>query len=142
VALSSLDAFAAQFTALTLTREQWTHAAHLRVGAWHVDRYGADEALNRLRRGIRVLNESFGNVNTDSAGYHETITAAYVRLIALFLARCDPSAPLEDKVGALLASPLADKSVLRAFWSRELMMSPRARASWVEPDLAPLALPF
>jgi hypothetical protein len=116
--------------------------AHLRVGAWHVDRYGADEALIRLRSGIRALNESHGNANTESAGYHETITGAYVRLITQFLARFDADASLEDKVRALLASPLADKSVLRAFWSREAMMSPHARAGWIEPDLAPLRLPF
>lgn len=138
---TSLEALVAGFANLTVPREQWTHAAHLRVGTWHVDRYGADEALIRLRRGIRALNESYGNVNSDSAGYHETITAAYVRLIALFLAQRDAQQPLEDKVAALLDSPLAAKDVLGRFWSCELLFSPRARASWVEPDLAPLALP-
>jgi hypothetical protein len=137
-----LEALAAQFSACTLPREQWTHAAHLRVGAWHVDRYGADEALRRLRSGIRALNESHGNLNSDSAGYHETITVAYVRLIAMFLAGFDAGVALEDKVSRLLASPLSTKDVLRTFWSRAALMSPVARARWVDPDLAPLALPW
>ena len=57
-------ALAARFTALTLPKEAWTHAAHLTVGTWHVDRYGAADALPRLRAGIRRLNESHGNENT------------------------------------------------------------------------------
>ena len=70
------DAVAARFAALTLPKHEWTHAAHLTVGVWHVDRYGAADALTRLRAGIRRLNESHGNVNTPASGYHETITAA------------------------------------------------------------------
>jgi hypothetical protein len=38
-----------------------------------------------------------------------------------------------------MASPLADRSVLLRFYSRESLMSNRARAVWVEPDLAPLS---
>ena len=62
------DALAARFTALTLRKDEWTHAAHLTVGAWHVDRYGAADALTRLREGIRRLNESHGNENSATAG--------------------------------------------------------------------------
>jgi hypothetical protein len=66
-----VDGLAAGFVACTLPREAWTHAAHLIVGMWHVDRYGADEALLRLRAGIRRLNESHGTPNSDDDGYHE-----------------------------------------------------------------------
>jgi hypothetical protein len=41
-------------------------------------------------------------------------------------------------VAALLESPLAAKSVLFTFYSRDRLMSTTARAAWVEPDLAPL----
>ena len=131
---------AARFSALTLPKEEWTHVAHLTVGAWHVDRYGAAEALGRLRDGIRRLNESHGNVNTPTSGYHETITAAYVTLLAAYLDACPPGLPLAVRVERLLAGPLAARDMLFTFYSREHLMSTDARARWVEPDLAPLGL--
>jgi hypothetical protein len=151
VPATSLDDLAAVFLAGTLPRQEWTHLAHLRVGAWHVHRFGAAEALARMRVGIRRLNDAHGTANTNTGGYHETITAAYVSLIGAFLARLpcpaclpapgEPAPSLETRVDHLLAGPLADRAVLLRFWSREVLMSPRARASWVPPDLAPLLLP-
>ena len=133
-------ALASRFAALTLPKEEWTHAAHLTVGAWHVDRHGPVEALARLRDGIRRLNESHGNVNTATDGYHETITAAYVTLIAAYLEARPPGLTLDACVERLLASPLAARDMLFAFYSRERLRSVEARARWVEPDLAPLRL--
>ena len=133
-------ALATRFTALTLPKDEWTHTAHLTVGAWHVDAYGAGDALTRLRAGIRRLNESHGNVNTPTSGYHETITAAYVTLLAAYLDACPPGLPLAARVDRLLASPLAERDMLSTFYSREQLMSTDARARWVEPDLAPLRL--
>jgi ABC-type polar amino acid transport system ATPase subunit len=140
-AASALDELAARFAACTLPRAEWTHAAHLRMGAWQVHRHGPEEALRRLRAGIRRLNESNGVPNTPTGGYHETITAAYVQLIALYLAASPDDRPLEARVEALLGGPLADQRLLLNFWSPERLMSEPARAAWVPPDLAPLALP-
>ena len=134
------DGLASRFTALALAKEEWTHAAHLTVGAWHVNRYGATEALPMLRDGIKRLNVSIGGANTPTSGYHETITAAYVVLIATFLDACPPGLPLAVRVERLLESPLAGRDILFSFWSRERLMSTDARARWVEPDLGPLRL--
>ncbi len=137
----TLDDLAAHFTACTLPAAEWTHTAHLRVGLWHVARYGVAGALHRLRPGIGRLNESHGNQNTATSGYHETITAAYVRLIAAFLDAAGSDATTDARADALLSSPLADRRVLLSYWSAEALMSPAARARWTPPDLAPLALP-
>jgi hypothetical protein len=134
------DELARQFLACTLPRAEWTHQAHLRVGAWHVDRFGAAQALPRLREGIRRLNESHGGANTATGGYHETITAAYVTLIDAFLATADRALSLDHRLERLLAAPIADRAVLLRFWSREVLMSPAARAAWVAPDIAPVRL--
>ena len=114
--------------------------AHLRVGAWHVHHHGAVAALPMLRSGIRKLNDHHGTLNSPSSGYHETITVAYVRLIEAFLSAFDMRVALEHRVDALIGSPLAERSVLFRFWSRDLLMSARARAEWVPPDRAPLAV--
>lgn len=134
------DDLAARFAARAIPAAEWTHVAHLVVGAWHVHRYGPNGALDRLRDGIRRLNESHGNQNTPTSGYHETITRAYVELLAAFLAACPADEPLADRVARLVDSPLAAKDVLLTFYSRDRLMSMEARAGWREPDLAPLRL--
>ena len=136
----TLDELVRQFRAGTLPHGEWTHTAHLRVGAWHVYHFGADAALAILRDAIRRLNDFHGTPNSDTRGYHETITVAYVRLIDEFLATVRPEAVLEIRIDLLLASPLARPGVLTTFWTPELLFSPRTRAGWVAPDLAPLEL--
>lgn len=103
--------------------------------------HGGDAALTMLRRGIRQLNDSHGTSNSATSGYHETITVAYVRLIEAFLASFDGRVAFEDRVKVLVEGPLGEKSVLGRFWSHDLLLSERARATWVPPDLAPLTLP-
>lgn len=134
-----LEELATRFLRQEIARAEWTHAAHLAVGAWHVHRFGADDAIARLRTGICALNDRHGTANTDTSGYHETITVAHVHLIAEFLEAC--ADPLETRVARLLGSPLAQRDFLFRFWSRAVLMSAAARRSWTAPDLADLALP-
>ena len=136
--LDRVDDLAARFRAAVVPHGEWTHGAHLAVGAWHVHHHGPEAALAILRSGIRALNEAHGTPNSATRGYHETITRAYVALLADALAAFPEPTPLADRVARILAGPLAEREVLFRFWSRDLLMSPVARAAWVEPDLAPL----
>jgi hypothetical protein len=138
--LADLEHIARQFLAGTIPFEEWTHQAHLAVGTWHVSRYGAEEGLARLRVGIQSLNEKHGTPNSLTRGYHETITRAYVQLLAEFLESCPPDMSLQEQVERLMESPMADKNLLFQFYSRETLMSARAKSEWVEPDIAPLNL--
>jgi hypothetical protein len=136
---AELEELVRRFQACELSRPEWTHAAHLSVGLWHVSHYGRNDALTRLRGGIRRLNESNGVVNSASTGYHETITWAYVQLLAKFAER-HPALPVADRVTRLLAGPLAERSALLTFYSRARLETAEARLGLVEPDLAPLDL--
>ncbi|HMF43342.1 MAG TPA: hypothetical protein VKQ32_21870 [Polyangia bacterium] len=133
-----IDDLAARFQAAAIPATEWTHETHLIVGLWHVARFGAAAALERLRAGIRALNAAHGTVNSDTRGYHETITGAYVRLLGGFLRGRSADEPLDDAVAALLAGPLAARDVLTRHYSRPLLFSTAARRGWVEPDLSPL----
>jgi adenylate kinase family enzyme len=127
-----------KFEACAIPAKAWTHAAHLSVGLWHVERYGREGALVRLRTGIRRLNESHGTVNSATEGYHETITAAYVELLAQYLECRKNGESLGAAIARLLGGPLAASDALLAFYSRERLMSVEARATHVEPDVAQL----
>ena len=91
-----------------------------------------------MRAGIRRLNEANGVVNSPTSGYHETITAAYVRFIFQFLSSCPREMTFDRRVDELLQSSVAQRDFLLGYFSRDLLMSEQARAAWVEPDLLPL----
>jgi hypothetical protein len=129
-----LDDLVARFRARTIPKSEWTHVAHLAVGLWHVHTHGPEPALALLRAGITRLNEAHGTVNDDGGGYHETITRAYVRLLSDFI-RTQPGRDAADCVPALVVSPLAEKTALSRYYSRERLGSVAARRGWVEPDI-------
>jgi hypothetical protein len=135
-----IEDLVARFRSRRLPHAEWTHHAHLAVGAWYVARFGAEEALRRLRDDIRALNDAHGTANTDDGGYHETITRAYVVLLEEFLAGCPADLTLAQRIQRLLAGPVADRQALAKFWSRERLESVQARRGWVEPDRAPLSM--
>lgn len=126
---------------LTLPYAAWTHAAHFAAALWllrHPDallRHGGMEPI------IRRYNEAVGVPNTESRGYHATITEASLRATAHLLDRAGPDAPLAPILATLLASPLGQSRWLLAHWSEPRLMSVEARRAWLEPDLAPLPYP-
>jgi hypothetical protein len=134
---STTDDLVAAFCDRTLPKDRWTHAAHLRVGLWHLLRYPANGALVLLRDRISAYNLAVGGENTDTAGYHETITRYFVRRIALFVAAADRSRPIDELAEELIAL-VGDQRAPSAHYSRERLMSVAARRGWVEPDLQPL----
>ena len=138
---AELQDLAARFASVAIPKTEWTHAAHLAVGLWHVDRYGPEEALARLRGGIRRLNDTHGTPNSTTGGYHETVTRAYLVLFAEFLAMGAPGTPLSERLQVVLRGPLGTKDFLLRYYSREKLFSEQARARWEEPDLRPLNLP-
>jgi hypothetical protein len=117
---------------------EWTHRAHLTVGAALVHRLGPQAALAQMRAGILRLNQAHGTPETPTRGYHETITRAYVELFAAFFQRSLPDATRAARVAAILASPLADKAALLSYYERDTLYCPAARAGWLPPDRAAL----
>jgi hypothetical protein len=118
----------------TLPKSAWTHAAHFASAIWLLTNYGDSFAVRALPGFIRAYNEATGVANTDTSGYHETITQASIRAADAFLA-ASPRRPLFATCNALLASPLGKSEWLLAYWSRPRLFSVEARRSWLDPDL-------
>jgi hypothetical protein len=127
--------------ACSLTRPEWTHEAHLAACLYIVAERPDILPERDLPGIIRRFNESVGGVNSDSEGYHETITQCFIRGVRLFLARTDPALPLAGKVNALLKSEKGRRDWPLLFYSPERLFSKEARLGWVEPDLAPIPAP-
>jgi len=126
------------FSARTLPRVEWTHAAHFAATLWLM-RYRPDlDARREMPRLIRAYNQSVGRVNDDTGGYHETITQASLRALRGVLNANPADMPIYRIVNALMASSLGNPNWLLEYWSRDRLMSVEARRQWQEPDLKPL----
>ena len=134
---SEIDAFLAAFEGCTLPKERWTHGAHLLTGACYVHELGRDAALEKMRVCVRRYNESVGGKNTETSGYHETITAMWIRLLD----------GLRREVGVMERAEFArlavdrfveEKDVFKRYYDFDVVGSVEARREWVAPTLETL----
>ena len=124
--------------ARSLPREEWTHEAHLAATTYLLTHRSDVDLDTELRDIIRRYNESVGGVNSDTEGYHETITRSFLHGVRLFLAEADRDAALNELVNALLRSPMGSRDWPLRFYSRERLFSVEARRNFVAPDIAAL----
>lgn len=121
-----------------LPKSEWTHAGHFAAALW-LCRHRRDlTQADAIRRLISGYNEATGTANTDTGGYHHTITLASMRAAAEHLAGYAADAPLRVALSDLMVSEHGDPDWLLAYWSREVLFGVPARRDWIEPDLRPL----
>ena len=124
--------------ARTLPREDWTHEAHLAATTYLLTCRPDVDLDTRLADIIRSYNERVGGVNSDTEGYHETITRVYLHGVRLFLAEADSKEPLHELVNEVLLSPMGRRDWPLRFYSRDCLFSVEARKAMIPPDLAVL----
>ncbi len=129
-----------QFEAKTLPAERWTHAAHLTVCAVYLLENTPDEAICFLRSNIIAYRLARGLENSPTEGYHETLTLFWIWLVMVWLGENARGRTLLNVVNDLISSELTRSDAAFRYYSRELVLSTRARARWVEPDLRELEL--
>lgn len=115
-----------------LPNGEFHHRDHLRLTWLVLSRHGRERGSQMLTHGIR----NFASAHGQASRYHETMTQFWIRLVD----HVRTSQPQLDSFdGFLTAFPAAlDKNLPFRHWTRDVMMSPDARATWVEPDLVPL----
>ena len=119
----------------TLAKSKWTHAAHFAAALWLMEQ-GRSSTLPAV---IRAYNEAVGVANTDSSGYHETITQASMRAARAFRVK-HKDRPVFQVCNELMASSLGHSDWLLVYWARDVLFSTEPRRHWVEPNLRPLLL--
>jgi hypothetical protein len=124
--------------ARNLPREDWTHEAHLAATTYLLTRRPDVDLDTRLPDIIRGYNESVGGVNSDTEGYHETITRVFLHGVRLFLAEADVKEPLHELVNELLLSPMGRRDWPFRFYSKARLFSVDARKAMIPPDLGAL----
>ena len=127
------------FEERTLPKTEWTHAAHLVVGLYYCFHNPPGVAKNLMSDGIYWLNDAHGTPNTETSGYHETLTVFWLKSIASYLDKTGREAGLAALANGLLAT-ITDTSLPLKYYSRELLFSTEARLNYVEPDLEDFSL--
>lgn len=100
------------FEDCTLPFEEWRHRAH-----------------------IKRYNAATNTPETLERGYYETMTVAWLRLVDFTLREYGPTASADEFLEA--QEHLLNKKALRFFYSNDQIVSWRAKAEFVEPDLVP-----
>lgn len=128
--------FVREFEARRWPLEQWHHRDHVRLAYLYLRQGTFEQAADRLRAGLKAYIAAHGIVDTPTQGYHETLTLAWLRLVEMILAEYGPE---ESGEAFCDAHPeLSQTKTLRLFYSKDLLTSPRAKFTFLAPDLAPL----
>ena len=107
------------------------HREHLELAWSYLRLYRVDEAERVMMAAIRHIARRHGA----EGKYHETITRAWLRCVAVHSQRWGA----ESFAEFIERNPdLLDATLLEHFYSRELIFGEPARAVWVDPDLRPL----
>lgn len=124
----------ARFEAGTLSPADFDHSNHLRVAWLYLRREPFPVALTRVTAGLKRLTERLGAPDK----YHETITCAFVCLLAERMGRTQPAATSWERFIGENADLLTQgREVLSAYYSEETLLTPLARRTFILPRPAP-----
>ena len=116
---AAVEGIARRLLDCSLPKAEWTHAAHFAAAFWLLRQPGVD-AIREMPKLIRAYNEVTGVPNTDTDGYHETITLASLRVAHAWLA-ARPGAALHTALKELLVSEYGRSDWPLAYWSRPIL---------------------
>jgi hypothetical protein len=112
--------------------EGFGHRQHIELAWRYLGQQGTlAEAADAMAEAIRAVAAAHGQ----DAKYHETITRAWARCVAVHAQRW----PAETFAGFIERNPrLLDARLLGHFYSPERLQAPEARQAWLPPDRRPL----
>ena len=120
--------------ARTLPRADWTHEAHLAACHWIVRDCPDIMPERDMRAIISRYNESVGGVNSDTEGYHETITQVFIQAVRDHMSERPEGDTLCESVNALLLSERGRRDWPLRSYSKERLFSVEARRGFMAPD--------
>jgi hypothetical protein len=126
-------AFLAAFRDGTLPHAEFNHAAHVAVAAALAFEHQPEEAFARTKSTILAYNAAVGTRNTETGGYHETLTRFWSEVIGGFL-RGGRFASRLDAVRAAVDAFGHRRDLHREYYSFDVVADRRARREWVAPD--------
>ena len=121
-----------RFLDTTLPADQFHHEQHVQVAWLFIREHGMPAALAEFTAAIKRFAAAKGAHGL----YHQTITWAFLLLIAERQAKCG-AATWDDFAAASPDLLVWKPSILERYYSRELLTSDLARQVFLFPDRAP-----
>jgi hypothetical protein len=132
-ASSDDQAFVRSFEACQISPDDFDHAAHVRLAYIYLCEHSVDAAVDRMKKALLGF---LAHLGVGESKYHETITRAWVMAVAHFM---DESLPCDSAAAFITANPrLLDSKIMLKHYSAEVLFSPNARQSFVQPDVRPI----
>jgi hypothetical protein len=118
-----------------LDKDDWSHEAHLLAGMKMCLLY-QENAYLEMKKRVISFNEAVGTTNSDSSGYHETITMYWIWEIFNFCKKNNITRFDQYAVDTLLMSEeMAERNTFLQYYQKETIISTAARRNILESDL-------
>ena len=98
---SEIEQLVRAFEACELGADDFKHAHHLVVAIWYVDKLGRDEALERMRAGLKRFLDHH---QVDPNKYSEPVTIFWIDRVSERLGELGSVMPLNEKCNSIIAS--------------------------------------
>jgi hypothetical protein len=132
-----LRAFIDQFENGTWPKDRWDHRAHITMALYYLLSLPLDRAIRRIKRGILDFNARQRIPNSDTAGYHETLTSFWISVLAAECARDTPM-ELTPAIQRISIRVSGCPDLWRQYYSQDVVRDSAARRYWIVPDLQSL----
>ena len=134
ISIEQAETLVQKFENGTLLKSEWTHEAHLIVGLKMVLTYG-EQSFPEMKKRIIHFNTSVGTINSETSGYHETLTVFWLWAIKQF---CDEKRITQFDVDAvdelLFYEPLSRRNLVEDYYSEAILLLPEARRRYIRSD--------
>lgn len=128
--------FRRAFEACEVLPAEFDHAAHVRLAYTNLCDRSIDDATERMKASLLAFLTHLG---IGHEKYHETITRAWIMAVHYFMTRSEPQS---SAASFTAANPeLLDSRIMLTHYSAEVLFSPGARATFVEPDIQSIPPP-
>ncbi|MEM6696787.1 MAG: hypothetical protein AAF806_06575 [Bacteroidota bacterium] len=127
------------FSNKTLPISEWTHEAHIIVAFWHNWHYDFHDAFAMVRKKIIAYNESVGTPNTNTSGYHETLTRFWMTLTKNHILENNHST-LDKACSSFIILSNLSKFIPLEYYTKDILFSKEARKKWVNGNIKELQL--
>ncbi|KAF9526863.1 ADP-ribosylation factor family-domain-containing protein [Crepidotus variabilis] len=136
------DEYLERFKAYTLP--EWDHYTHIRIAYIILTKHGRQEGKNMIFNGIQsyIANSQ----QTKGRTFHITMTYFWIQIVHLGIRNTPPPqpnqsnlSPLKEFTRFLLINPnVVDGNLWSDYYTKEVLMSPKAKEEMVLPDKKPL----
>jgi len=129
--LSDIEAVVTGFETCTTGKDGFRHADHLTLAVSYLMTNPPEQAVAKMKESLFRFLDHHG---ISRQKYHETLTVFWIEFTDVTLKRRPDLKSLVDKCN-YVRRELADKEVVKQFYSVDLLSSEKARKEFVEPDL-------